>query len=251
MRLENGKQEESFEYLSKFYSDLKDQEEDFRNNNLTDLVLNYLKKGSILDVGCGVGFLLVKAKDRCSKIYGIEPNKRLTHLLCTDSGGAMKIFNIRAEELSKIDDSFDNITMIDVLEHIKDDDTQIGKIYEKLRPGGRFIIVVPANKYLYGIRDKNAGHYRRYAKNELIAKLRKHNFTIKKVRYWNMIGFFPYLQAEKISHRELSSDLRYSKDTGTYKDVLFDFLDLWFKHIENKINFHFGLSLIVIAEKNQ
>ncbi len=109
--------------------------------------------------------------------------------------------------------------------------------------------MVPANKYLYAIRDRNAGHHRKYSKNELLVKLKEHNFKIIKVRYWNMIGFFPYLEAEKISHKEISSKLRNSHETGTYKDVLFDLINLWFKHIENNINFHFGLSLIVVAEK--
>jgi SAM-dependent methyltransferase len=241
----------SFEYLSDFYKDLNNQERDFRNNNLTDLILGYLKKGSILDVGCGVGFFLLKAKDRCSKASGLEPNKDLTRLLGIECENSIDIFNIKAQDISKIDGKFDNITMLDVLEHIKDDDAQINRIYHKLNPKGRLIIVVPTFKRLYGIRDKNAGHFRRYAKKELIDMLRKYNFTIRKVRYWNMIGFFPYLEAEKISHKELSSDLRHSKGNGTYKDVLFDLINLWFKHIENNINFHFGLSLIVVAEKKE
>ncbi|UCE37883.1 MAG: methyltransferase domain-containing protein [Thermoplasmata archaeon] len=240
----------SFDYVEDHYFKLKDQEEDFRNNNLTDLLLTYLKGGTVLDIGCGVGYFLSKAEKRCSKAYGIEPNKNLSRFIRKEFNSSVIIFEIWAQELDTLKEKFDNITMIDVLEHIEEDEEHIRTIFNQLNDKGRFILVVPAHKILFGIRDKKAGHYRRYAKYELITKLQKNGFNIMKIRHWNMIGFFPYYGTEKILHKELSSRIRFDKEKGTVRKILNSFFNLWFKCIENNVNFHFGLSLIVVAEKS-
>jgi SAM-dependent methyltransferase len=231
------------------YLKLRDQEGDFRNNNLTDLLMKYLKNGTVLDIGCGVGYFLSKAEKRCSKAYGIEPNKNLSRFIRKKFSSSVIIFEIWAQELNNLEEKFDNITMIDVLEHIEYDEENIKAIFNQLNDKGRFILVVPAHKILFGIRDENAGHYRRYAKYELITKLQENGFNIIKLRYWNMIGFFPYYGTEKILHKELSSGIRFDRENGAGRKILNSFFNVWFKCIENNINFHFGLSLIVVAEK--
>ena len=124
----------------------------------------------------------------------------------------------------------------------------IKKLHDHFDTKGQLIIVVPAFKFLYGKRDKSSGHYKRYSKKELVGKLSKHKFKIKYIRYWNMLGFVPYLFYEKILQKELNTELR-SQDIGIFKKSLSKLLNFWFRYIENNFNFGFGLSLICIAEK--
>ena len=76
-----GKNLESFKNLSDHYGTLDNQDNDFRNNNLTNLLVNYVTGTSILDVGCGTGYFLKKLstfkKIRC---YGLDPNPHMRKL---------------------------------------------------------------------------------------------------------------------------------------------------------------------------
>ena len=49
-----------------------------------------------------------------------------------------------------------------MLEHIPDDARALACIHRLLAPGGRLLLLVPAERYLYGTLDRALGHYRRY-----------------------------------------------------------------------------------------
>ena len=74
-------------------------------------------------------------------------------------------------------------------------------------------------------------------------------FRIRSVRYWNMLGFVPYLFCEKILGMELRTELRTGERGRFTKRVLRQLLHLWFKCVENRLDFGFGLSLLCVAEK--
>src|SRR3989338_11293002 len=230
-------------YLANLYSGLGDLRYDFRNYNLNQLIASNVKGDSVLDIGCGNGFLLgLLSKSR--KVYGIEPNNDLIKL-AKEINPKLIVYKGFAEEIDKlITNKLDSVLMIDVLEHIENDIIQIQKIHNHLNEDGQFIIVVPAYQFLYGKRDKNNGHYRRYSKKDLIKKLSKNGFKIKLIRYWNMLGFFPYLFYEKILKKELNTELRTTKKKGFIKRLINKILNLWFKYIENNSNFGFGLSIV-------
>ncbi|MBI2139414.1 class I SAM-dependent methyltransferase [Candidatus Woesearchaeota archaeon] len=237
----------SGDYLFQSYKKLGRQDADFRNFNLNTLILKFLKGSSLLDIGCGAGRLLARASARGMKSIGLEPNEDLVKL-AKELAPGLFILKGSAEELEKVKEKVDNISLIDVLEHIQDDRAQLGRIYAQLNPSGRIIVVVPCYPYLYGKRDVNSGHYRRYTKRELIQKLRRSGFIIKKARYWNMLAVIPYIISEKILRKPLQTALR-EESSGRVKSFLNRLLNLWFKDIENNLNLGFGLSLIIIAEK--
>ena len=74
--------------------------------------------------------------------------------------------------------SFDLILAFEVLEHIEHDLLALERIHRSLRPGGFFLLSVPAfmNKWEAG--DDWAGHFRRYEKDELRTKLHGCGFEI-------------------------------------------------------------------------
>lgn len=236
---------DSFSYIYKLHNTIDDVK-DFRNYNLNRRILKYLKGKSLLDIGCGSGYLLYLAKKRGLVCKGIEPNKSLIDL-------AKKTYRINdialgfADKINKFG-RFDTITLIDVLEHVKNDSILLKDIHTHLGDKGRLIILVPVFRLLYGKRDRLSGHYRRYSKKEIIQKLKKQKFKILKARYWNMISFFPYLFYEIILGKEVPSKLR-NKQKNFFGKIISFFLFYWFKYIENNINFGFGLSLFVVAEK--
>ena len=108
---------------------------------------------------------------------------------------------------------------------------------------------MPAFQFLYGIRDRNNRHFRRYSKKNLVKILKNAGFKIKEIRYWNFLGFFPYFFYEKILRKPLYPELRTEKPKKAIKMIINKILNLWFDKIENNFDFGFGLSLICIAER--
>ena len=98
-------------------------------------------KGKILDVGAAAGFFLKVAKDNGWETFGVEPSEWLV-----DYGNKNFQVNMTAGTLigSKFnDDSFDVITMWDVLEHTSDPMAEMKEVHRVLKPRGIALINYP------------------------------------------------------------------------------------------------------------
>ena len=76
-----------------------------------------------------------------------------------------------------------------MLEHIKDDISEIKSALEKLNKGGHLIILVPAHQKMYSKFDKAIGHYKRYD----IDFFKKNRFENSKIIKLHFLDFFGYL----------------------------------------------------------
>lgn len=139
--------------------------------------------------------------------------------------------------------------MIDVIEHIEYDNNLVSKLCKFLNDEGELIIIAPAYNYLYGKRDREIGHYRRYNKKSLELLLESNGFRTTKISYWNMFGVAPYFISEKLFKKPLIMSLRDKKQNNLFKKIISKLLFYWFKYIENNINLGFGLSLVCVARK--
>jgi 2-polyprenyl-3-methyl-5-hydroxy-6-metoxy-1,4-benzoquinol methylase len=243
-------QDPSFRELHTLYQSLGDVRADFRNYNMYQLLVGMLKGKTHLDIGSGAGHFLYFSKNAGFDVAGIEPNQDLIDL-SRELYGDLHVRSLFAQDLDTIAKRFDNITLIDVLEHIEDDAATIGKIKKLLEPGGQVIILVPQYPHLYGARDRRIGHFRRYTRRELTDKLLSQGFEIITTRTWNLIGYLPYLLSEKLLKREPSVLPRKTHPVSSGWYWVNKCLDLWFRHVENTISFGWGLSLIVIAKINE
>ena len=99
-----------------------------------------LKKGSILDIGCGTGYFAGRMKKNGWDVTGIEPNKK-----ARDFGSQR--FGLRVigpDQISALPDrSFDVVTMWHVMEHFHNPFSYAGEILRLLRPGGLCISALP------------------------------------------------------------------------------------------------------------
>jgi SAM-dependent methyltransferase len=100
------------------------------------------ERGSLLDVGCWVGFLLAEADRRgWSECVGIEPSTFASEYARDRLG-----LDVRTEELFTADlepGHFDVVVLGDVLEHLTQANAALERIAELLRPGGLLALELP------------------------------------------------------------------------------------------------------------
>jgi SAM-dependent methyltransferase len=87
---------------------------------------------------------------------------------------------------------FDAILYIDVVEHIERDADELRLATQRLAPGGRLIVLVPAHQFLFSPFDAAIGHYRRYSRATLRA-IAPPDCRIEMLRMLDSVGFFAAL----------------------------------------------------------
>ncbi|MCM2317661.1 MAG: glycosyltransferase [Thermoanaerobaculia bacterium] len=134
---------------------------------------------------------------------------------------------------------FDSAVCLNVLEHIDDDTGALRRLHGLLQDGGTLAIYVPADPSLFGSMDTSVGHYRRYSKDDLVAKIEKAGFVVDRVFYQNRLGRLGWWFNARVLRRE---------HMPSGQSRLFDMLVPMLRRIESTPPSN-GLSLIVLAHK--
>ena len=82
--------------------------------------------------------------------------------------------------------SFDFVSALDVLEHIKDDQLAVSEISRILKKNGIAVITVPHRMKYYTNQDRIIGHYRRYDIAQIISKFNK--FNLRNLKTFGVYG---------------------------------------------------------------
>lgn len=99
------------------------------------------KTGLLLDVGCGKGWFLETARERGWQIQGVELCAEVAKETMERVGTQVYIGNIFDVELPS--ETFDLITMFDVIEHLEAPIEALRICYRILRPGGALALSTP------------------------------------------------------------------------------------------------------------
>lgn len=199
-----------------------------------------LNPQSVLDVGCGTGLSLRQFRLKPTAVTGVDilpaAIERCQEIL---PGG--RFIQADAAELPLEDRSFDLALALDIIEHVPKETCPLGEIFRVLKPGGHLIVSVPAFKRLFSLRDRGAGHLRRYDKSELVAILEAAGFSIKYLNYFNFFLFPALLLARLLNLNE--------KNPGAVANAVFGFVIRLEVRLARRISFPWGSSLIAIGEK--
>jgi len=106
-----------------------------------------------------------------------------------------------AEFAPTIDERFESIVCINVLEHIQDAQQALQHLQQLLRPNDYLSLYVLTLPGLFGSLDVSFGHYRRYTKRRLAALARQVGFTIEKLRFVNSVDVVSWYIPGKLFHR--------------------------------------------------
>jgi 2-polyprenyl-3-methyl-5-hydroxy-6-metoxy-1,4-benzoquinol methylase len=200
----------------------------------------------ILDAGCGTGGNLTWLS-RLGQVVGIDFNEVACSLSAEKSGSVIRAS--LSDGIPFKDESFDLITLLDVLEHLEKDLETLRQLREKLKPGGRMLITVPAYRHLWCGHDVVHHHKRRYLKNQLHELLTASGLAIDYLSYYNTL-LYPLVAMKRLlsrtTHTEPAGDLKLpSPIMNRLLSQIFSFE----KHWIGKMNSPFGVSLVALVQR--
>lgn len=98
------------------------------------------------------------------------------------------------------DDTFDVVAAFDVIEHCDPEAQALAEVRRVLRPGGRFLLSVPAYAWAWSDFDVANGHHRRYTRRRLVEALAGAGFVVDRATY-GFAAVFPMFAAERLVRR--------------------------------------------------
>lgn len=205
-----------------------------------ELFGSYVGK-EILEVGAGRGKIIeILAQNSEKQFTLLELDKNFFDILNKKFNSKnIKVLEERTQNIKE--NKFDTIFYLDVIEHIEDDRFELDTAYNLLKKNGHLIIIVPAFQILFSKFDQKVGHFRRYRKEFFKRYSEEKNLKIKKLVYFDFLGFFIILFSKLLN-------LTNSKKT-TLGIKIWNFL-IPLSRLIDKITFHsIGKSIVCIYEK--
>lgn len=102
---------------------------------------NYLKSGKLLDVGCAYGFFLELANKNGWQAQGLEISEAAYRY--AKNSLKLPVLNKTLEDAKFKSESFDAVTLFDVIEHLPDPKATVKEVRRILKPNGLIVITTP------------------------------------------------------------------------------------------------------------
>ncbi len=197
----------------------------------------------VLEIGAGLGNLTEQFLPRAA--YTVTDLDPLHLHYLTNRYASHRHISVRLLDVAEkahfqgLENSFDSVVCLNVLEHVERDAAGLQNIYAALAPGGCALILVPRGMQLFGTLDTVLGHVRRYTRGELEQKLVAAGFTVEKIFTFNRIGVPGWWLNGRVLHR---------KHFGKLQLKVYDSL-VWLWRLLEQVLPWPGLSLIAVARK--
>lgn len=201
----------------------------------------------ILEIGCGTGGnLAMLSKLGSLSAMEFDDNARAIAMglgICPVVAGGLP------EPVPFEDGKFDLVCLLDVLEHIGDDEEALSRAGRLLCPSGKLLVTVPAYSWLWSAHDEVHHHRRRYTAKMLRQKARNANLTVGKLGYFNTL-LFPVIALARIIEK-LSGHTNGSDATmpSPLLNRLLTGIFSFERHIVPRTTFPFGTSILAVLSK--
>ena len=134
---------------------------------------------SLLEVGCGSGFVLAGLRDAFPglRLVGSELLEEGLEVARRRLPDDVELVRLDAVEMP-FEAEFDVVGAFDVLEHVEQDERVLTGMRRAVRDGGGLILLVPQHPRLWSDMDVVAHHARRYTRRDLAAKVARAGFDV-------------------------------------------------------------------------
>ncbi|MEP7221287.1 MAG: class I SAM-dependent methyltransferase [Novosphingobium sp.] len=220
-----------------------------RRRILTDLIareINPPKDAQILEIGCGTGhnFPVLERFGHVDALELDEPARALASKRLGREIGAAPL-----PDLDGVADShYDLIALLDVLEHIEADREALTNIRTKLRPGGRLLVTVPANQWMWSAHDIVHHHYRRYNPRSLRNVAEKAELRLEFISHFNTL-LFPLAAALRVAGKVTGREEADDAQPPAPLNAMFAGVFGLERHLIGRVPMPFGVSLAAVLSR--
>ncbi len=160
----------------------------------------YKKGGTVLEVGCGLGYLLalLQQDSFCYDVYGIEVSS-FAQQVSEERIGKRKVFS-SFDEVKRKNIRFDSIIFFDSLEHIPDQELLFKNIDAVLAQDGIVLVIMPdASSWIARIFGRNWLEYKEdhvlfYTKKSFAQQLEQKGYRLLLCRStWKTVTFYYFI----------------------------------------------------------
>ena len=209
-------------------------------NYLHKIISKYIGK-KVLEVGAGIGsFTQIYMDDK--KDITLSEIDDFNYKTIKEKFYYKKNCTIEKKRITEINDEFDTIMYLSVLEHIEDDKEEILQALSKLRKNGNLIICAPAHNFMYSEFDKEIGHFKRYEMN-FFKELKFKNAIVLKSFFIDSFGYLLYFINKLVFKKEVYP--------SKLKVFIWDKLFIPITYIIDFVTFYkLGKNIICVIKKN-
>lgn len=160
-------------------------------------------KGDILEIGSGIGNISRFVLRDFDSVYLSDYDAAYISSLKDQFGqlpAARGFYSIDLqhpdfqETYREHQQRYDTVFLLNVIEHLANDQLAAANCAWMLKPGGRLLLLAPSYSWLYCRMDKELGHYRRYTTSTLASvMMATGQFDIAHKTYFNAAGIAGWL----------------------------------------------------------
>ncbi|MDD6207336.1 MAG: methyltransferase domain-containing protein [Clostridiales bacterium] len=222
----------------------------------------YHNKRPTFDVGGGNGYSASRLQKAGFSMVLLEPSP-----FGCKHGKKRGVANIVCGTLNRSDfeeNSIEQLIMLDVLEHIEDEEMMLDTLSHTMKKEGKLILTVPAFPCLWSSEDDSAGHFRRYRKKRLETILQQHGFCIDYCTYFfsflwlpvavfrvgfERLGIIKRVEGRSKKEQEEIAHKQFDHPSKLIDGILGVFEKIEKKAILKKKTIPFGTSVLVCCHK--
>ena len=197
----------------------------------------------ILEAGCGTGgnlTLLAQYGMLDAMEYDADARALASARgLCRVEAGALP------DAVGFGDTRYDLIALLDVLEHIDEDQSSLRSLGARLTSDGRLLLTVPAAPWLWSDHDVLHHHKRRYTHQGLLQVVRAAGLKVEVSGYFNSL-LFPLAVVQRFAHQLLRQNAPLDARPSPLVNAALQRVFAAERHLLGRIPFPIGLSLYAI-----
>ena len=199
----------------------------------------------VLEIGCGTGhnFGMLGA---FGAVDGLEIDAPARAIASERLG--RPVGNAPLPELTGVPDGhYDLIALLDVLEHIDGDRAALASIRRKLKPGGKLLVTVPANQWMWSAHDVVHHHHRRYSGATLKRVFADAGLKIRMLSHFNTL-LFPLAAAVRLLGKATNKQEADDAMPSRTLNRLFTRIFGTERFLVGRVPLPFGVSLVAVVE---
>lgn len=198
----------------------------------------------VLEIGCGTGHNL-EMLGQFGKVDALELDDEARGIAEKRLG--RPVMSAPLPELAGVPDkTYDLIGALDVIEHIDDDRAAVDAIAVKLKPGGKFVMTVPAHQWMWSAHDVVNHHKRRYSKRALLRLIEASPLRLEKIGYFNSL-LFPLAVTDRLASKLRGKDDADVKLPSASLNKALETIFAAERHLVGRLPLPPGLSLFAVA----